>query len=230
MSFPVDLKFHSVEEVRAFEQNLLACHLRLSQAPAFEWATLEDAWLVFKQDEGGGRPFALFLDIRLAVLALQQELMELVRGANAEALRERESAPPDLETRVKLFRANSAYILRTRSIIDKVMGFVVITSHPEEYDAFRRSKSRRKAFGRLAARSSRGIGPLASYIGQFAELFDRRYRTAEAHDSGSVRTWVFGNLAAENSRQADMFASWNSLHPILTALGTVVRNARGKVA
>jgi len=231
MTFPQNLRFSTLEEVGAFERMVQECHLALTGAPAFEWASLEDGWVVFHQFKNGGRPFSALLDLRLAVFALQCELMEIRNEVSAESRREAAGEPPDPQARLKLFRINSSYILRTRAILDKVMGFVVMTAHPEEYDSFRRKKrSRKKAFEKLSASRTQAIGPLSTYLGGFIDLFDRSYRTAEAHDTGSVRTWVFGKIGGFDGPQADMFSAWNSLHPLLSLIGSALKEARANLA
>jgi hypothetical protein len=209
MNFPRDLSFSSPEEVSSFEDRLTDYQTSCG-APPFQWVSLRDEWSLSREQEGGGRVFAALVDLRLAVGALEIDLREITRELAAE--------PPSLHSRLRLYRINSAYILRMRSILDKIMGFMVLSARPGEYDSFRRAKSRKRAFMKLAAQGSEIPVPIAQYIEKFVEQFDTKYRTPEAHGSGSVRTWVFGEIGGADSNQADMFWSWNTLYPLLTLI------------
>lgn len=64
------------------------------------------------------------------------------------------------------------------------------------------------------------VAPGAQSLADLAAKFDQRFRTAEAHDTGTVRTWVFAEVHGADTIQADMFWAWNNLHPILTSMAS----------
>ncbi len=230
MAIPTNLRFQDADQVLEFEEALASYHQARCGAPPYKWMSLCDAWELHLCLKNGGRVFAALLDLRLAVSALEVELSELARDVNQEARREKDKEPPDIESRLQLFRTNSSYILRMRSILDKIMAFVVLTAHPDKFEAFRRKRSRRRAFASLAGESPPGLQRLASYVSDFAMSLDERYRTSEAHGFGSVRLWVFGELDGSDGPQSEMFSAWNGLLPLLQEIAVAMRGVRAKFA
>jgi hypothetical protein len=176
----------------------------------------------------GGRIFSSLVDLRFNVTALEHELGRIGRIVNEQ--RQKRSANPGpllgneelfLE-RLALLEANTAYILRYRAILDKIMAIMVLLVAPLEYDNFMGARSRRRSFVKIAERSSQLSSQLVEHVVETIDAFDSKYRTAEAHGTGSARFWTFLDEEDDDDAegpQTDMFWAWNSLHPLLTLLG-----------
>ncbi len=221
-AYPSELQFTKAEEVAAFETQLDQ-YLEQRGVVPFHWVSLPDAWQFLLKHEAGSKAFALLMEVYLGAAALQQELKEIVEVLNEEIRGDQE---PDshFAARMHLHRVNSAYILRYRAVLDKIMSFIVLTAEPAEHKKFESAKSRKKRFLRICSESKRVSTTIGQYFGTLTTAFDSRYRTGEAHGGGSLRKWNFSDITSQGHPQEDMVWAWNSLHPLLTMIGKVATN------
>ena len=213
----------NLEEVRRFEELSRQYH-KVKGGMNFSWVSLTSAYETLQQYDNGGRVFAALLDLRFNIDALLSELgqMAMIRNNYRQARESIQGSllenPDFFFERLDLLRVNTSYILRYRAVLDKVMGLLVMLAAPEKYNSFAEARSRRKKFVQIAEQAPILPAKLVSHLAQTIDAFNR-YRTAEAHGTGSARTWTFLDDDDIDSPQSDMFWSWNSLHPVLTLVG-----------
>jgi hypothetical protein len=196
---------------------------------SFKWVSLVSAYKHLQPYSNGGRIFSSLVDLRFNVTALEHELGRIGKSVNEQRQKRSLNPGPLLENeelfleRLALLEANTAYILRYRAILDKIMAVLVLLVAPSEYDSFMGAKSRRRSFVKLAERSGQFPSRLVEHVVETINAFDSKYRTAEAHGTGSARFWTFLDEEDDDAEgpQVDMFWAWNSLHPLLTLLGRV---------
>ena len=201
-------------------------------APLFDWLSLPGAFDALQLHQHGGRIFASLLDLRLSVAALECDLDEIGRLLRSRPAR-LEAPNLSLLDRPELMLAsfdlhcrNVSFILRYRAILDKIMLLLVLTFAPDRLSQFTRARSRKRKFVSEMASHPQLPSEVVGHISKTAEIFDNRYRTAEAHGTGQARKWSFTIGVVEfEEPQSDMFAAWQSLHPLLVAIGRMFRES-----
>lgn len=94
-----------------------------------------------------------------------------------------------LGSKIRFLNHMNAHVLRLRSFWDKAMGILILKFCPDKYQKFvNGTRSRKTEFtklmtGYLAMESIRSIGYLI-------QTLDDKFRTSEAHKSGTLRNWV----------------------------------------
>lgn len=222
----------NVEEVRRFEELFDQYH-KARGISDFDWVSLSTAYEVLQPYSNGGRVFTALLDLRFNVDTLLGELgrMAITRNKYRQARESLQGGllenPEFFFDRLDLLGANTSYILRYRAVLDKVMGLLVMLTAPGQYNSFVDARSQRKKFVQIAGQTPALPGKLVSHLTQTIDAFDK-YRTAEAHGTGSARTWTFLDDDDLDSPQSDMFWSWNSLHPVLTMVGRIFLGSKAE--
>jgi len=123
------------------------------------------------------------------------------------------------------WRAATSFLVRTRALWDKVMGFLVLYHCPERHEEYRKGKkgSRRKAFRAIAADGaipSLGEDDLKA----MNEIVDAlsRVRDAETHWDGTIRKWAFSTaLPHETPEVGLLLTHWNSANHLIANLMTL---------
>ncbi|NRQ43809.1 hypothetical protein HRH59_14740 [Rheinheimera sp. YQF-2] len=214
MNWNKKLDFSSKSEIQEFEIDLEEFQKR-EGGPPFHWLKLSDLWCEDSPTDHDKRIFACVLDLRLNVSCLEVNLSKIVESANNSNLDTKEN----IYEAFRCFELNTSYITRYRSIFDKIMGLLVLIIRPEMYDSFSVAKKKKNKFVNIMSLIDDDHKHFATKLSESIALFDNKYRTAEVHGSGSVRKWNFEMIYGPSGNQADMFWSWNTLHPLLTALG-----------
>ena len=96
----------------------------------------------------------------------------------------------DFETCFLLMNHLNSFVYNYRASWDKIMGLYILQNIPEKYERFRKSKSRKTEFKRICANASFISSDDLNIIFSLLEDFDNKYRTPEAHATGSMRNWV----------------------------------------
>jgi hypothetical protein len=120
------------------------------------------------------------------------------------------------------WRAASSFLIRTRALWDKVMGFLVLYHCPERHEEYRKGRkgSRRKAFRVIAAG---GAIPSLSEddLKVMNEIVDAlsTVRDAEAHWEGTIRKWAFSTALPHETPEVDLLLThWNSANHLIANL------------
>lgn len=92
-------------------------------------------------------------------------------------------------SKILFLRYLNAFILRCRSFWDKAMGVLILVFNPNKYETYLKNRSRRSAF-KSVMKSHLSQESLVS-IDVLICVLDDKFRTAEAHQTGTLRTWVF---------------------------------------
>lgn len=214
----------SAKQARVFDE-FLEQFTRRQEASVVTHISLESVFEALRNHPEGGRIFTFFLEVQLQLALLNCDLNDVTRliGSKNQPL---PLADIDVFCRqVSVFRANSDYILRYRAIWDKVMAIVVLLRAPEEFQCFVKADSRKKAFSKIAKKQPGRIPTsLLDHVLETTAAFDQKYRTEEAHGTGSARKWSFAYFLEDGeSPQADMFWAWNSLNAVVAKLGEAFR-------
>ena len=121
---------------------------------------LGEAFEKLHSREDSSKLMASLLDLQLNFAFMQIDMIKSVGRWNKELkpLSETDSALTILEDksvfalRLDILRHTSSYVVRTRSFWDKLMGFLVLYVDPKAYKQFTDSKSKKRAFRKIASK------------------------------------------------------------------------------
>lgn len=217
------LEIRSAAEA-AHLDGLIAEYQQRQGAPVIPHISLASVFDALRGHPEGGRIFTYFVELQLQLALLNCDMHEMAKLIGPS------DQPPPLANadsfcrQAGLLRANSDYIFRYRAIWDKVMAIVVLLCAPEEFQRFAGSQSKKKAFRKIAKSTGRIPDNFLDHILETTTAFDEKYRTEEAHGSGSARKFSFSYLLSEpDSPQADMFWAWNALNAVVARFGEAFR-------
>jgi len=222
----------SVEEAAKFEERLCKSeqskwHRRLTEL------SLPNAYEQFEGDKNGARLFAAFFDLRLASSMSNEEVygfgpnwFEYFFSTQIDGRGVLDSEE-EFEAKLKSYGHQTAFILRFRALLDKIMGFLVLLKTPEEYDRFVSSRSRKKAFGKLF--DALELDPeILKSIDTSVEVIDSNFRTAEAHGTGVLRRHVFQVNALDSEHRDILLIQWKAVTDVVNKLPTIIEDWHAK--
>jgi len=192
--------------------------------------SLAHAWDQFQGREDRRRLFAALLDIKLSFALCVEEFRQAVRGwqrFSDSRDPNRSWSPESLAYALEAHRNLTAYILRIRSLWDKIVGFLVLFFASHRYDSFIRSKSAISAFAKLVNDVTDFPDDLAANLRQVITDLDTRFRTPEAHRTGALRKWTYTEApwTAEDFRR--LLNHYNLVNDAVHALGKVIHGELG---
>ncbi|MGM0582994.1 MAG: hypothetical protein ACQETL_20120 [Bacteroidota bacterium] len=185
-------------------------------------------WFAWSQKnvENGGRIFTSVFDIKLNYIFLDFEKSGLTklwgeRNIDNNILNKKQ----DFNLSVELLKYLSSYVLKYRALLDKLMGLIFLCYSPDEYDKYRRGKSRKTLFKNTFEKKSIPLRLDPERIFMYLDQFDSLYRTPEAHATGSMRKWVFSdiNTGLYNYYKLSI-ESWNSLVYFISEIDKIKDN------
>jgi hypothetical protein len=223
------MKIETLEIASAAEaarlDELIAAYQKRQNAPVIPHISLASVFSTLGGHPEGGRIFSYFVELQFQLALLNCDMHEMAKLIGPS------DQPPPLANedafcrQANLLRANSDYIFRYRAIWDKVMAIIVLLRAPEEFQRFTGSQSKKKAFRKIAKSTGRIPDNFLDHIIETTTAFDEKYRTEEAHGSGSARKFSFSYLLSEpDSAQADMFWAWNALNAVVARFGEAFRS------
>lgn len=116
-------------------------------------------------------------------------------------------------------QAYSCFILRYRALWDKLMGFLVLLFKPNEYERFTKAKSRKNCFIKIAKEINCISEIFLLQIENILKDVDEKFRTQEAHGTGSLRNYTFSTIStdySDNDYQARILLfHWNSINSFI---------------
>ena len=205
----------SKREIRQFEQFTKLYHSRFSHMPYSSFFDLRQ-WSDFSKlnKEIGDKIFASVFDINLNFLFLDIDFLTYSskyehffgnrKIENFSILNNQF----DFFASLDILNSCSNFIIRYRSIWDKLMGLIVLLKDPNNYEIYRRAKSRKAKFVQLMnGKDLNGIK--INNIKNNLEKFDNTFRTPEVHGTGAIRKWIL------NPKKYIDFNDFNS--PIILA-------------
>lgn len=192
--------------------------------------TLKDTYTYSEGRPDQGRFVAAFLDLQLGSALLtcdffgphgiHQSLAGMRRGHCRSPL----SSAAEFTTTLHWHHALSGFILRYRSLWDKIMGCLVLMYQPRSYEKFLKADSRKKKFRRLASEFQAGAIDIVSIIDGQISRFDDIFRTPEAHGAGSIRKWTLSSEPAFETPQVDLVAYWNLFGETMERMAASIRS------
>jgi len=218
------------EEVERFE-TLLSEYSHARTQMALSHVPLLKAWDQLHKREDGGRVFTALLDLYLSLHLVEFDLTSVGGTWNAFFSRGKMEGGSILDSQEKFFgkmdmhRFATSFVLRYRAIWDKLMGFFVLYFAPTQYDIFCKSKSKKKTFRSIASAIDALPNEFVATILDRLDEFDNKFRTAEAHGTGSVRKWSLTMEGMEGNPFVDLFAHWNVLNVVCLTIGKLFEPA-----
>lgn len=193
-------KINSAEEAKKFEE-LTNSFMRLFSEQSI--IANFDLERVFKDcslnEKNGGRIFTAVFDLFTTFYFCQQDIYSASNYWNKFFSKESQLAkkeesifenPNAFAGRISIQRFLNTFIIRYRSLWDKIFGLYVLIYNPEDYQNFLRAKSRKKYFKSNYLDKDFIPQKVKDYF-QHLSLFDEKYRTAEVHGSGTTRKTIY---------------------------------------
>ena len=134
--------------------------------------------------------FAL-VDLKLTFYFATNDFMQsgVVWNENLNSASFHEESPSKQTASKILFLSNlNSFVLRSRSYWDKALGVLVLVYATNDYERFVSSKSRRARFKKIMATHLQANA--INFIHDTIEILDDKFRTAEAQQTSTLRTWV----------------------------------------
>ncbi|MFC4164271.1 hypothetical protein ACFOWU_11420 [Epilithonimonas zeae] len=215
-------------DVENFEKNL-SSYSKSKTGTDLPYLNLVTAFQKFsKYDIHGKRTFTALMDLKLNFIALLVE--NFLSGAiwnNQNNIKNDESNnilenPSLFIQRIEIHHLNSNYIVRYRAMWDKIMGFFVLFDSEEKFKIFNSSKSRKKAFKKLADEIDFLDPEYVNNILGHIQSFDDKFRTSEVHRFGSLRKYSFLENPFDKPEFIELRDSWNYLLDTLTEIDKII--------
>ena len=190
------VNFKSEKEMKKFEE-YFEKYEESTLGHHISHLSLIDISKLLEKEKDSGKAFTAFLDIKLSFTHIYRNVTNIRNTWNTNFSKGKLEGGSFLDSekhfskKMDMHYEFTSFVLRYRSIWDKIMGFLLlIIAEDVEYKKFERAKSRKKSFKKSAEIS--GI-PKEFYeeIVEKLEIFDNKFRTAEAHGTGVLRKFVF---------------------------------------
>ena len=184
-------------------------------------------WCQHRND--GGKVFAALLDVQINFVLLWCDMLKFGKNINIILHKDTPTPKSILEDenvfieKMDIHRYSSSFVLRYRALWDKVMGLLVLLLVPNDYEKFQKAKSRKKMFRKIALGSGSIPDNYVTSIESAIEDFDRIFRTAEAHGTGSLRKWTLTMEKFTENPQSQLFGYWNLINDTVVVLGGVFK-------
>ncbi|MDO6814015.1 hypothetical protein [Tenacibaculum soleae] len=123
---------------------------------------------------------------------------------------------------------NGNFIPKYRAIWDKIMGIMILMFKPESYEKYRKAKSRKKEFQKLALEIQQIPNEFAENIIKGITDFDNNFRTPEVHGTGKIRKWSFTMYSLHETPLIELQKYWNWLLPILSETDRILKGIEKK--
>ena len=226
---------NSREEVIRFVE-LLENHEKNRVQIVHNYFPLVKAYDYLKIKNNSMRSFTSILDIYINFTILKHDSMKIMGVWNDFFSKDKLEGGSILDSQVKfsakmdIHQASSSYILRYRSLWDKIMGFLILFFVPNEYENFAGAKSRKTAFRKIVEKNqlSTKINTIFNrpYIEVLDEItrFDEIYRTPEAHGAGALRKWSLSMQSMLENPSGDLIGYWNVINQIIANIGNLFDN------
>lgn len=201
---------HNREEVDTFE-TMLHKHVEAETHLPFHSLNLIQAFdYCMALKENGAKLFAALLDLKITIAFLFIDAIKYAPDFNALNCKDGSNILEDealFNKKMKMLHHNIDLAIRYRAFYDKFMGVLVMLLNPAKYEDYNNAKSRKRLFPSLV----KGLlddDSLTTLIEQVTYL-DENYRTAEVHQTGSMRTWVLTSQDLFLGKQLNLMNYFN---------------------
>ena len=220
-------KIKNSQEAERFDSFLKEYYEDNSSFPFQPYLNLVEWYNWCQNDnENGGRIFTSVFDIKLNYIFLDFEKIGLTRSwmqrdINTDILKNK----VDFNFSVELLKYLSSYVVKYRALLDKLMGLIFLCYSPNDYDQYRRAKSRKAFYKKVFINKSMPLQLDADKIFAYLDQFDTKYRTPEVHATGSMRKWIFSDIKTGFKDYYNLsLDSWNSLVYFISEVDTIKNN------
>lgn len=222
-------KLNTVDEVNLFSERLN--NYQQSKIGSFlPHINLVTAYEKLQIQPHGGKLFTALLDLKLGFIMLNID--SLTAGAiwNAKFSKGKYEGGSVLDSQ-DIFNGKadvqyhySNFVTRYRALWDKIMGVFILFFDFDNYEKYRRAKSRRKEFEKLSIRNPSISDEFIKHIVQGISDFDQKFRTPEVHGSGVIRKWSFTMLSIHETPLIDLISYWNWLLHTMNDLDKIIES------
>ncbi len=209
---------NNIDEVSEFS-NRLDLYMNQKNGFALSYINLPNFYkYCLTIGESGGRLFAAALDLKITFVMLYMDdhgsgISESgfkFSGDNAITCSEEEFI-----RKCDMLYYYSNFIYRFRAFFDKLMGLLFLLFIPEEYDKYRKAKSRKQYFRDNFKNIPIVDNNLSNCIYNNIETFDNEFRTAEVHDTGTIRKDIYSETIFYKTKILKLIEYWNWLVTLL---------------
>jgi hypothetical protein len=215
----------SRNEVCEFEK-LFDQYLTQRSAFALRHISLTKAFEQLQCRTDGGRVFTALFDIQINFSMLW---LDTVSAGSAWASFAHAGIPHEgtildsiakFSGKMDIHRFNSSFVLRYRSLWDKVMGLLILIMNPANYERFHSAGSKKTAFKKFAVEfwPAESVQQLLDVL----QRFDDSFRTAEAHGTGILRKYSFTMDTLDKTPHIQLIGYWNLLNAVVSEVGKVI--------
>ncbi|MFN7629780.1 MAG: hypothetical protein ACK5Q7_08270 [Cyanobacteriota bacterium] len=165
------------------------------------------------------RCFAAYLDLFLQDVVLQLDIQIICAKTNEENKDQREDGFSEI--RMDRYIAASNAVHRIRSMLDKIMGLIILLECPDKYQKFDSSNSRKKEFNRIHSNWIDEVeleeSDLRSSLMKDLERIEKAVdsicyiRTSEAHSIGILSKFAFAKQRDEEDPFEVIIESYNEV-------------------
>lgn len=218
---------HNRDQVITFEE-LLNNYTKEKIGFSINHVSLIDAFDKLQRHENGGKIFTSLLDIQINNILLQCDIEHIVNIWNKLSREQRnEGSILDSENnffdKMDIHRFSTSFIFRYRALWDKIMGLHVLILSPSNYDAFCKSKSKRKSFRNIMSKIHLFPTKIIDEIEQIVTDFNNKFRTSEAHGTGKLRKLTFLMEPFHKNEQVLFIDFWNVMNRMIISIGDMIR-------
>lgn len=216
----------SDEDTEAFERHLKTYVKHRTGFESLSHFSLRNARAALADDPEAGRMFAALVDLRISIALLETNAIALGRSFNDSVPFSEPGSPTvseerSFQLRMDMHDHSNAFVLRFRSVWDKIMGVLVLRFEPARYDWFCAAKSKKAAFRKVF--KAHPVIPQA-FVQRAEEInqsFDDRLRTAEAHGAGVLRKSTFTWIDLHDSPPMTLLGYWNFFNEVAHLVGAM---------
>ncbi len=216
------------KEVKTF-QYMLDRYLHSKTKMEKPYINLLDIYDALKGYKNEQQLFTMFLDLKINLVLLDVDIAQSGGIWNGLFTKGKLEGGSVLDSKIKFFgkmeihRYNTSYIFRYRAIWDKLMGILILLYLPDDYKSFTNSKSKKRAFKRIAKKSPNFEDGFVDSLIDALTKFDNELRTPEAHKTGRLRKFSFTMNADHENPSFQLFGYANMLLDIIRKIDDVFK-------
>jgi hypothetical protein len=226
-------KLDSIEEVELFSErieNFQKNKLGYSNS----YININTAFINLQNYPQGGRLFTALLDLKLNFVMLDIDMTNAGGIWNQKFSKGKYEGGTVLDSqdkfdaKIEIQYHHANFVPRYRASWDKIMGIIILIYSPDDYNKFRRAKSRKKEFEKLCKEIPQISEESIKSIIETISNFDQNFRTPEVHGTGVLRKWDLTMIAIHETPSIDFIMYWNWLLSILGEIDKIIASIQEK--
>jgi len=220
-------KLNSIEEVKLFSERIENFQ-KNKLGHSLPYIDLNTAFINLQSFSEGGRLFTALLDLKLSLVMLNFDMTKAGATWNEKFSKGKYEGGTALDNQDKfdgkaeLQYYHTNFVPRYRAFWDKLMGIFILLFDHNNYDKFRRAKSRKKEFEKLCKDIPQIPDEFVKNIIKGISDFDQNFRTPEVHGTGVIRKWSFTMFSLHETPLVDFIKYWNWLLPIMKEIDRII--------